>query len=86
MYLVDEKTWKSIGVAWRPRWLPDGRRILALRDNKAVVIDSFTGEARGVYEDSQGRFINSLALSRNGKRLYVATQATRSTIWMVSAF
>ncbi len=70
VYLVDEKRWKSIGVAWRPRWLPDGQRILALRDNKAVVIDFFTGEAHEVYADSQGRYISSLALSRNGKRLY----------------
>jgi len=36
-----------------------------------------------VYEDSQGRFINSLALSREAKRVYIATQATRSTIWMI---
>ncbi len=83
IYELTQTRWKPIGDAFRPRWLPDGRRLLALRNGKIVVIDTLNGHATDVYADTPPNSISSFGISRDGKRLYVASGSSRSSIWMM---
>jgi serine/threonine protein kinase len=83
IYELTQKRWQAIGEVFRPRWMPDGRRLLALRGGKVVVIDSESGKASDVYADVPPNGISSFGLSRDGKRLFVAAGSSRTSIWMM---
>ena len=85
-YLFDlaQRRWQAIGEVYRPRWLPDGRRLLALRGGKIVLIDTVNGHASEVYAEVTPNSISSFGLSRDGKHLYVAAGSSRSSIWMAA--
>jgi Tol biopolymer transport system component len=85
IYDVAQKRWQPVGEIFRPRWMPDGTRLLALRGGKIAVIDTLNGHASDVYADAPPNFISSFGLSRDGKRLYVAAGSSRSSIWMMGS-
>ena len=83
IYDLTEKSWQPIGIAWHPRWLPDGRRLLGLRGGKVVLVDTRNGQARDVYSEATPHVLNNVALSRDGRRLYVASLSSQSNIWVM---
>ena len=84
IYDLTQKRWQAIGVVWHPRWLPDGRRLLGVRGGGMVVIvDTQNGQARDVYSEATPNVLSNVALSRDGRRLYVATQSSQSNLWVM---
>jgi Tol biopolymer transport system component len=82
-YDLTEKRWQEIGMVWHPRWLPDGRRLLGLREGRVVLVDTRNGQARDVYSEATPNVLSNVALSRDGRRLYVATQSSQSNLWLM---
>jgi Tol biopolymer transport system component len=74
------RTWDRAGTGALPRWLPDGRRLLAISRGRIEVVDTATKSARDIYEEP-GRFIGAVALSRDGRSLYYTSSITQSDIW-----
>ena len=68
---------------WHPRWLPDGRRLLGVRGGKVVIVDTQNGQARDVYAEAAPNVLDGIALSRDGRRLYVTSASSQSTIWVM---
>jgi Tol biopolymer transport system component len=79
---LETKAWTPIGRGAYPRWLPDGRRVLAVLRGKIVMVDTATRASTPVY-DEPGRYIGSLAITAGGRRIYFASAVTRSNIWMM---
>ena len=82
LFDLPSKAWTPIGRGGYPRWLPDGRRVLAVLRGRIVLVDTATGATADVYGEP-GRFIGSLALAPGGGRVYFASAVTRSSIWMM---
>jgi Tol biopolymer transport system component len=61
-----------------PFWLPDSRRMLFHDGAAMAILDRETRQARAVRPATIDR---PLALSRDGRRVYVARSQTRSDIW-----
>ena len=74
------KTWTPAGTGAYPRWLPDGRRALATRHGRIVLVDTTTGATTGLYGEP-GRGIGSLAIAPGGHRVYFTSAVVRSNIW-----
>ena len=83
VYDLIEKRWQAIGMVWHPRWLPDGRRLLGLREGRVVLVDTRNGQARDVYSEATPNALNNVALSRDGGRLYVASLSSQSNLWVM---
>ncbi len=79
---LETKAWISVGRGAYPRWLPDGRRVLAVLRGKIVLVDTVTHASAAVY-DEPGRYIGSLAIANGGRRVYFASAVTRSNIWIM---
>jgi hypothetical protein len=77
-----EKTWERIGAGAFPRWLPDGRRLLATSRTRIILTDTVTKEAREIYAEPD-RVIGSLALAPGGRRLYFTSAIVESDIWLM---
>ena len=76
------KSWTSAGSGGYPRWLPDGRRALATKRGRIVLVDTATGASTDLYGEP-GRGIGSLALAPGGHRVYFTSAVVRSNIWMM---
>jgi eukaryotic-like serine/threonine-protein kinase len=74
------KTWDQIGAGSFPRWLPDGRRLVASARFRITLIDATTKAARDIYEEP-GRLIGAVVVAPDGRRLYFTSAATQSDIW-----
>lgn len=71
---------RMVGRGAYPRWLPDGRRVLAVLRGGMVLVDTAMRTSVDVYQEP-GRFIGALALSPGGRRAYFTSAVTRSNIW-----
>jgi len=74
------KTWDQIGAGSFPRWLPDGRRLVASARFRITLIDATTKVARDIYEEPD-RMIGTVVLAPDGRRLYFTSAAVQSDIW-----
>ena len=74
------RTWTRVGSGAYPRWLPDGRRLLAVSGGGIVLVDTAARSARPVYSEP-GRFIGAVALTPDGRHLYFTSSRTQSDIW-----
>jgi serine/threonine protein kinase/Tol biopolymer transport system component len=74
------KSWDRIGSGSWPRWLPDGRRLLATFRSRVMLVDTTTKTARETYGEP-GRLIGAVVLAPDGRRLYFTSAATESDIW-----
>lgn len=73
-------TWDRVGSGAYPRWLPDGRRLLAALHGGIVLVDTATKTSHQIYAEP-GRFIAAVALTRDGRYLYFTSSRTQSEIW-----
>jgi serine/threonine protein kinase len=80
LFDVAAKTWERIGVGSWPRWLPDGRHLVATSRGRVMLVDTTTREAREIYQEP-ARLIGTAVLAPDGQRLYVTSAATESDIW-----
>lgn len=60
-----EKTWERIAAGSAPRWLPDGRRLLATARARMILADTVTKSAREIYAEPD-RAISHVALAPGG--------------------
>ncbi len=79
---VTAKTWDRIGPGSWPRWLPDGRRLLAMARSRVTLIEVATKTARDVYA-GPGRQIGTAALSPDGRTLYFTSFSSEADIWTI---
>ena len=77
---VTTKSWDRIGPGSWPRWLPDGRRLLATLRSRVMLVDTTTKTAREIYAEP-GRLIGAFVLAPDGRRLYFTSGSTESDIW-----
>lgn len=75
-----ERTWQRVGSGAYPRWLADGRRMLAASAGGITLVDTATATAREIYREP-GRFVGALALAPDGRQLYFTSAVTQSDIW-----
>jgi Tol biopolymer transport system component len=75
------KTWGRVAEGQVARWLPDGRRLLTVRNGGIALVDVNTGRTRVVYSDG-ARPIEGLALQRDGRRIYFTMPMIRADIWL----
>jgi serine/threonine protein kinase len=80
LFDLQTKTWTRIGSGAYPRWLPDGRRALAVLHGRIVLVDTVAQATSDVYGEPQ-RFIGALAIAAGGRRVYFTSAVTRSQIW-----
>jgi Tol biopolymer transport system component len=82
VYVFDlvARTWERVGTGQLPRWLADGRRLVAVSRGHISVIDTMTKSERDIYEEP-GRFLASVALAPDGGQLYFTSAATQSDVW-----
>lgn len=77
---VAAKTWDRIGPGGFPRWMPDGRRLLATARFRITLVDTTTKAAHEIHEEP-GRLIGAIVLAPDGRRLYFTSAATEADIW-----
>jgi eukaryotic-like serine/threonine-protein kinase len=80
VYDLATKNWDRIGPGSFPRWLPDGRRLLAPAGDRITLIDTTTKAARDIYEDPRG-LIGAVVLAPDGRRLYFTSASVEADIW-----
>jgi len=85
IYYIAQKRWEAIGEVRSLRWLPDGRRLLALRNDTIVLVDPGIAKMRDVYSEPGLKEISNISVSRDGKRLYFTTRSDQSNIWLMRA-
>jgi serine/threonine protein kinase len=74
------RTWESVGAGLYPRWLPDGRRVVAGLRGRLVVVDTATKTSTDIYTEA-GRYCATPVLTRDGRRLYFSSSVTQADIW-----
>jgi Tol biopolymer transport system component len=82
VYDVAAKSWDRIGPGNWPRWLPDGRRLLATVEGRIMLVDAGTKSAREIYAEPS-RAIGSVVPAPDGRRLYFTSAVTQSDIWTI---
>jgi serine/threonine protein kinase len=84
VFTVASKTWDSVGTGVFPRWLPDGRRLVAQDRGRIVLVDTITKTTSQVYaEPDRGRSVFSVALSPDARRLYFTSAVNEADIWVM---
>jgi len=74
------RTWERVGNGAYPRWLPDGRRLVAVLSGRMVLVDTAAKTTRDLYREPN-RFIAAVALSPDGRSVYYTSADTQSDIW-----
>ena len=74
------QTWTRVGNGAYPRWLPDGRRMLAVLKGRIVLVDTDAKTTTDVFGET-GRYIGSLAIAPGGRLIYFTSAVTRANIW-----
>jgi serine/threonine protein kinase/dipeptidyl aminopeptidase/acylaminoacyl peptidase len=77
---LESRTWAPAGTGALPRWLPDGRRLVAVSRGHVVLVDPVTKQSRDIYSEP-GRYVSAVALTRDGRHLYFTSALTQSDIW-----
>jgi Tol biopolymer transport system component len=84
VFTIASKTWESVGTGVFPRWLPDGRRLVAQDRGRMTLVDTITKTARQIYaEPDRGRSVFSIALSPDARRLYYTSAVNEADIWLM---
>lgn len=82
MFTIADKSWQRVGLGGFPRWLPDGRRLLAQSQGRLKLVDMMTRGARDVYAETE-RAIGSHALAPDARRLYFTASIVEPDIWVM---
>jgi serine/threonine protein kinase len=84
VFTVATKTWDSVGTGVFPRWLPDGRRLVAQDRGRLTVVDTITKTSRQIYaEPDRGRSVFSIALAPGARRVYFTSAVSEADIWLM---
>lgn len=86
VHALDERlprrvTGHSYGQTWSASWFPDNRRICYTHEDKVVVRDLATGQARQVGSPIAGRAVRTPAVSPDGSK--VVFQVFRNGAWLL---
>jgi len=74
------RTWQRVGSGTYPRWLADGRRMLAVTSGGITLVDTANGSAREIYREPD-RAVTAVAFAPDGRQLYFTSMVTQSDIW-----
>ncbi len=69
--------------AANPSWLADSRRLLALRDETLILVDSRTKSTQPVFSVDPSQAIMDHSFSRDNRTLFVISGTNESDIWML---
>jgi serine/threonine protein kinase/WD40 repeat protein len=84
VFSVASKTWDSVGTGVFPRWLPDGRRLVAQDRGRMTLVDTIAKTSRQLYaEPDRGRAIVSIALAPDARRVYFTSAVSEADIWLM---
>jgi Tol biopolymer transport system component len=84
VFTVATKTWDSAGPGNFPRWLPDGRRLVAQDRGRLTLVDTIAKTSRQLYaEPDRGRAIFSIALAPDARRVYFTSAVSEADIWLM---
>lgn len=67
-----------------PRFLPDGRRLLYLKESALWLVDSVSKKAREVVPARNDSSLVNFVVSRDGRFVYVQRDLQESDIWEVT--
>ena len=82
IYSFASRTYKPIGAWGTAHWLPDSRRLLAVRGGRVFVVDSASGQGREILA-IPGEVIAYPRLSPDAKTLYFLRGSSNGDIWTV---
>ncbi|HXW06725.1 MAG TPA: hypothetical protein VD833_15930, partial [Vicinamibacterales bacterium] len=72
------------GTGVFPRWLPDGRRLVAQDRGRLTLVDTMAKTSRQLYaEPDRGRAIFSIALAPDARRVYFTSAVSEADIWLM---
>jgi eukaryotic-like serine/threonine-protein kinase len=86
VYFMEKQSYSEMWKeANRPRWLPDSRRLLVLREKQLCVLDTESGDVRSLRMPDQpsNSWVSDLALSSDGRAIYLARWLNRCDIWLL---
>jgi Tol biopolymer transport system component len=84
VFTVATKTWDPAGTGVFPRWLPDGRRLVAQDRGRMTLVDTIAKTSRQLYaEPDRGRAIFSIALAPDARRVYFTSAVSEADIWLM---
>ncbi|QQS42262.1 MAG: serine/threonine-protein kinase [Acidobacteriota bacterium] len=67
-----------------PSWMPDGRRLLFLRDGRPLFADIISGEITDAFPEIEG-YVRNIAVSPDGKTVYFTLRESESNVWLLDA-
>jgi hypothetical protein len=77
-------TWDSVATGVFPRWLPDGRRLVALDRGRLTIVDTIAKTSRPPYSKPDGRrAIFSIALAPDARRVYFTNAVSEADICLM---
>jgi Tol biopolymer transport system component len=82
VFTVASRAWEAVGEGVFPRWLPDGRRLVAQRRGRVVIVDTIEKTSGEIYAETD-RSVFSIALSPDARRLYFTTTRNEADIWLM---
>jgi Tol biopolymer transport system component len=84
VFTVATRTWASVGPGGFPRWLPDGRRLVAQDGGRMILVDTIAKTSRQFYaEPDRGRGVFSIALAPDARRVYFTSAVSEADIWLM---
>ena len=84
VFIIATKTWETVGTGGSPRWLPDGRRLVAQDRGRMTLVDTMAKTSRQIYaEPDKGRAIFAIALAPDARRAYFMSAVTEADIWLM---
>jgi Tol biopolymer transport system component len=84
VFSLETRTWDTVGTGVFPRWLPDGRRLVAVDRGRMILVDTIAKTSRHLYsEPDGGRSIFLLALAPDGRRVYFTSAVSEADIWLM---
>jgi hypothetical protein len=67
-----------------PRWLPDGRHLIAQDRGRMTLVDTIAKTSRQIYaEPDRGRSIFLVALAPDARRVYFTSAVGEADIWLM---
>ncbi len=84
VFTMATKTWDSVGTGMFPRWLPEGRRLIAQDRGRITLVDTIARTSRQIYaEPDRGRSIFLVALAPDARRVYFTSAVGEADIWLM---
>ena len=84
VFTIATKTWEAVGTGVFPRWLPDGRHLVAQDRGRMTLVDTMAKTSRQIYaEPDRGRAIFALALAPDARRVYFTSAVSEADIWLI---